>query len=158
MNTQNKRSWRKSWAIALTGLLILTGCNTTSETKEVQMEQKVEEVMQNITYADFLKKVENKESFISLIASDKCSHCRELRNFLKDNSAMFKGKGKIYVLELTKLTKKESEHLANKYPKLRTVPTTYYFKNGEVVDEQVGATPTYVTWVLDNFDKIAKGA
>jgi len=64
-----------------------------------------------------------------------CGPCKMLLPIIEELSKDFEGKVKI-----VKMNVDEAEQTPVKYG-IRNIPTLIFFKNGEVVDKQVGAAP-----------------
>ena len=64
-----------------------------------------------------------------------CGPCKMVHPIMDEMSEEYEGKA-----VFTSLDVEESPTIAAKY-RVRNIPTVLYFKNGEVVDKQVGAVP-----------------
>lgn len=64
-----------------------------------------------------------------------CGPCRMIHPIMEEISEEYDGK-----VLMTKLDVDSNKQTAMKYG-IRNIPTVLYFKNGEVVDKQVGAVP-----------------
>jgi thioredoxin 1 len=64
-----------------------------------------------------------------------CGPCRMIHPIMEEISEEYAGK-----VLMTKLDVDSNKQTAMKYG-IRNIPTVLYFKNGEVVDKQVGAVP-----------------
>lgn len=95
-------------------LFLLTGCE--------------ESPIKNLKYADFQKKIANKETFILEVMQDGCSHCEsftpKFEKVLKEHSIT------AYSLNLAKLAKVEREEFNNNY-EVDGTPTVLFFKDGQ---------------------------
>jgi thioredoxin 1 len=64
-----------------------------------------------------------------------CGPCRMIHPIMEEISNEYEGR-----VLMTKLDVDSNKQTAMKYG-IRNIPTVLYFKNGEVVDKQVGAVP-----------------
>ena len=64
-----------------------------------------------------------------------CGPCRMIAPFVKEISEEFEGKAIVGKVDVD-----NNNSVAVKYS-IRNIPTVLFFKNGEVVDKQVGAAP-----------------
>jgi len=64
-----------------------------------------------------------------------CGPCRMIHPIIEELSAEYEGRAKMVKLDVD-----QNRETAMKYS-VRNIPTVLYFKNGEVVDKQVGAVP-----------------
>lgn len=64
-----------------------------------------------------------------------CAPCKAIAPVLEDLADEYAGKMKIAKVDVT-----ENEETATKYG-IRNIPALYVFKNGEIVDQAVGALP-----------------
>lgn len=94
--------------------IILTGCSN----KHIK----------NISYKDFKKKIESKETFIVYIGRENCSHCISYRPTLE--SVLNEYNIDIYYLGYDKLTEKQSSEIL-KYINISGTPTVAFFTKGE---------------------------
>jgi len=67
-----------------------------------------------------------------------CGPCRMITPFVKEISEEFEGKAVVGKVDVD-----SNNGVASKYG-IRNIPTVLFFKNGEVVDKQVGAAPKKV--------------
>lgn len=67
-----------------------------------------------------------------------CGPCMMVVPIIDELSKQYEGKAII-----GKVNVDENPHIATKYG-IRSIPTVLYFKNGELVDKQVGAAPKNV--------------
>jgi thioredoxin 1 len=64
-----------------------------------------------------------------------CGPCRMIAPFVEQLSQEFEGKAVVGKVDVD-----NNPNIAGKYG-IRNIPTVLFFKNGEVVDKQVGAVP-----------------
>lgn len=64
-----------------------------------------------------------------------CGPCKMVGPFIEQLAAEYEGKAAIGKIDI-----EENDDLATKYA-IRNIPTVLFFKNGEVVDKMVGASP-----------------
>ena len=91
---------------------------------------------QRITDADFEAVV--LQSAIPVVVdfwAEWCGPCKMLLPIVEELSAEYEGKVKV-----VKMNVDEAENIPAQYG-IRNIPTLLFFKNGEVVDKQVGAAP-----------------
>lgn len=74
-----------------------------------------------------------------------CGPCRAIAPLLEELATEFAGKVKI-----TKINTDESQQVASQFG-IQSIPTLLLFKNGQVVDQLVGAVPR--TRLVDMFNK-----
>ena len=63
-----------------------------------------------------------------------CNPCLKMKPIIEELSEEFKGKAKIYRLNVDENTSKAAEY------GVRGIPAYFFFKNGEVVDRVLGTT------------------
>ena len=64
-----------------------------------------------------------------------CAPCKAIAPVLEDLAAEYDGKAKVVKVDVT-----ENQEIAARYG-IRNIPALYLFKDGEVVDQVVGALP-----------------
>lgn len=67
-----------------------------------------------------------------------CGPCRMVAPIVKDIAADFEGRAKVAKMDVD-----SNPEIPTKYG-IRNIPTILFFKNGEIVDKQVGAVPKNV--------------
>ena len=98
----------------MTCLLLLTGCSKGYKgytTNKNYLDKNVK-TYQNITYSDYKKKIDNKETFMLFVWQEGCSHCEAFEPTL--NNVIKKLKIKIYGLDLRSLSEEEYAVFKNK--------------------------------------------
>lgn len=97
--------------------LIVTGCSP-----------KLEEYTK-ISYDDFKKKIENKESFPLVVGSSECSACANyeitMQRFIRDYQV------EVFIIDLTELDEEEYNELKTSISFTAT-PTTVFYEDGEL--------------------------
>lgn len=83
--------------------------------------------LQEISFTDLQSLMNNKKSFILLIAKTNCSHCLNYKPIL--NQVLESNSISAYVIEYDLLTTEEQKELKKICP-VDGVPTTTFFKNG----------------------------
>ena len=64
-----------------------------------------------------------------------CGHCRMVTPIIEELASEYEGK-----VLIGKVDVDDNNDVASKYG-IRNIPTILFFKNGEIVDKQVGAAP-----------------
>ena len=125
--------------IILLSLVIITGCgNKIYDQYNVQKKAKNEtrvKTFTNITYDEYVKKIENKDSFVILLWQTGCSHCEDFEPKL--NKIISYYNLKIYGLNLAELSEEEYDKIKNK-TFIQGTPTTVYIKEGKNSQKLVG--------------------
>lgn len=89
----------------------------------------------DITYDEYTKKLENKESFVLLLYQTGCSHCEsfepKINNIIKEFDLT------IYSLNLANLSEKEYAIVKNK-TFINGTPTTVFIKDGSADEKMIG--------------------
>jgi thioredoxin 1 len=67
-----------------------------------------------------------------------CGPCRMVAPLVKEIATDFEGRAKVYKMDVD-----GNPEIPNKYG-IRNIPTILFFKNGQIVDKQVGAVPKNV--------------
>ncbi|MDD3452893.1 MAG: thioredoxin family protein [Bacilli bacterium] len=116
----------KKIILIILSCFILTACTNTDYTK-AQYE--------DISYEDFMEKVNNNETFIIFLYQTGCTHCEAFEPKL--NEVISNYDLTIYALNLIDLTDEEYAKVENKTFVAGT-PTTVYFKEGKKVSKLVG--------------------
>lgn len=80
-----------------------------------------------LTYEEYSKKIERKDSFILFIWQTDCSHCEEFEPVL--NSVIKENNLEIYSINLKNLSEDEYDKIKNK-TFVKGTPTIVYFKDG----------------------------
>lgn len=89
-----------------------------------------------VTEANFEEKVLKSEVPVVVdLWAEWCGPCKMLTPIMEEMSSEYEGKALI-----TKVDVDSNPGVAAKYG-VRNIPTVLFFKNGEVVDKQVGAVP-----------------
>lgn len=114
--------------LILTIALSLTGCGKKLSTYE------------QISYADFMKKIENKESFPLVVGSSQCSHCADFKitmeKFISDYQVT------VYYIDILTLSTDEYNEFITHVNFGGSTPTTVFITDGEektVYNRIVGA-------------------
>lgn len=108
--------------------LCITGCGSKKTTYT------------ELSYADFMKKIENKESFPLVVGSSQCSHCADFKitmeKFIKDYQVT------VYYVDILKLSEEEYNKFVTIVNFGGSTPTTVFITDGEektVYNRIVGA-------------------
>ena len=81
------------------------------------------------SYADILKMVENKESFVLCISATDCSHCQSFKPKLKKISKDYNTK--IYYIDIDKIDKDDYDKFKTDFSFDGGTPTTLFIIDGE---------------------------
>lgn len=100
---------------------LFTGC-----TKENEVEE--EKYLQEISYSELLKKIENKETFFFEVMQDDCSYCQAFTPKLISVLQEYEIKG--YKLNITKLTKEEHKEFDKNFG-IDGTPETIFITEGK---------------------------
>ena len=84
----------------------------------------------DVSYSDIVKLLEERKTFALLITQDGCIHCENFYPVVGKVSNEYKVK--IYHLNLTKMSEKESQEF-NKIAIISGTPTTIFYENGEEI-------------------------
>ena len=106
--------------LCLSLLLIITGCTTNKVEKKSYVE---------ISYTEYLSKMENQESFILYIGSANCLHCREFTPTLKNVIADYDLE--VFYIDCSKLTL-EQVNLVWDETNIDGTPTVVFVNAGKV--------------------------
>lgn len=99
------------------------------------------ENFKNISYSDF-NTIINKNNAIIYFTSENCTYCEELNKTLE--KILNEIDITIYSLDVSKLSNSEKNEIETKYNS--ATPHLLAFKNGNLVDEIIGASDTYDTY------------
>ncbi len=118
----------KKILIGIVTLFMLTGCSSNN-------------LLQEIDYAEFKEKIENKESFVVYVSKTGCSYCAEyeptLIKVLNDN------KLKAYKVNLANMSSSEKNSVSKKVG-LEGTPTLIYIEQGKSdIDGSLVGSNTY---------------
>lgn len=98
-------------------LPLIVGCNS-SKLKEYE----------EISYDEFITKIDNKDDFILFIGSATCSHCASFKTTI--NSIIQKYQIKIYYIDINKFNV-DQENKFRSYINFGGTPTTVFIYSGE---------------------------
>lgn len=89
-----------------------------------------EDYLNEITYEEFLQKIENKENFVLFVKQDGCSHCRDFEPTFVN--VLDKYDLKANMINLTNLGKESKENLKKfeDSEKITGTPTVIFYENG----------------------------
>lgn len=117
------------------GILFFTGCGNSLYDKYKAVNKGNYKTYQNITYDEYVKKIDDKDTFILFIWQTGCSHCEDFEPKLNE---IIKYYGlEIYGLNLKDLDEEQYAKLKNKTFVTGT-PATVYFKDGAYESKLVG--------------------
>lgn len=124
---------------AMIALFILTGCKL--------------KTYEEITYNEYVEKVENEESFILFIGSATCSHCNDYKSkvekIVKDYQIM------IYYIDINKFTDEQLNKFKTQI-NFSGTPTTVFIENGkEKTDSNGNVSPYRINGNVD-YNKLIK--
>jgi len=88
-----------------------------------------------ITDANFEELVKGEKPLVVDFWAEWCGPCRMITPFIEELAHKYEGKAVI-----GKLNVDENDDVVGQFG-VRNIPTILFFKNGELVDKQVGATP-----------------
>jgi thioredoxin 1 len=89
-----------------------------------------------LTDANFAEKIEKSEKLAVVdLSAEWCGPCRMVSPIIHELAAEYDGR-----IIAGELNVDENPMTTAKY-KVRNIPTVLFFKNGEIVDKQVGAVP-----------------
>ena len=113
--------------------------NDVSEIKNIVIHKELK-VYDNVIFLDKNdKKINIKEFNGNLLLlnfwATWCAPCKAIAPVLEDLAAEYDGKAKVVKVDVT-----ENQEIAARYG-IRNIPALYLFKDGEVVDQVVGALP-----------------
>ena len=98
-------------------LLILTGCGSKKSTYV------------ELSYSDFLKKIENKETFPLVVGSSECSHCADFKitmeKFIEEYQVT------VYYINILNLSTEEYNEFITYVNFGGSTPTTVFINDGE---------------------------
>ena len=151
----------KKLLIILILMLTIVGCTTTNETEDpikdpiVDNNENTNEA-KNITLAEILVKIDEKETFVIMFEMDGCPWCLEALPVYKDTAT--KNDANTYYMnfsdeqdkesfqeefdQLVELLKDHIEFDGEGYP-MFYVPSAYFFLNGEIVLDHTGTVTTH---------------
>lgn len=120
-------------------LIVLTGCKMRS--------------YKEITYNEYVEKIENEENFILFIGSETCSHCNDYKSkvekIVKDYQIM------IYYIDINKFTDEQLNKFKTQI-NFSGTPTTVFIENGkEKTDSKGNVTPYRINGNVD-YNKLIK--
>lgn len=131
---------KKLLLVCLTMVLVLVGC-AQSSSKYIKQE--------GIVVNQIEEKIKNKETFVYVVSSKTCSHCNALKKMLET----YESDKTIYIFETTTASQADVRKLISRYPDLKSTPTTFFYKNGELQHTEVGYKKENITSKLDEFFK-----
>lgn len=96
----------------------------------VLLKNNPEDYLNEITYEEFLQKVENKENFVLFVKQDGCSHCKDFEPTFVN--VLDKYDLKVDMINLTKLRKESKEKVEEfeNSEKVTGTPTVIFYENG----------------------------
>lgn len=126
--------------IIIISLFMITGCGNKMYdnykiTKTGEKNTRVK-TFTNLTYDEYSKKIENKDSFVILLWQTGCSHCEEFEPKL--NKIISHYNLDIYGLNLADLTQEQYAKVKNK-TFIQGTPTMVYIKEGRNSQKLVGS-------------------
>jgi len=93
----------------------------------------------NVTDASFEEEVINSDVPVVVdLWAEWCGPCRMIGPIIEEMSTEYEGRAKMVKVDIDSNPGIPSKH------GVRNIPTVLFFKNGEVVDKQVGAVPKAV--------------
>ncbi len=116
---------KKKIIIVLVLVLIFIGIGTFRVLTEKSLDKSL---LHEVKYDDFVKKIENRDSFALYVGSDECSHCAEYLPTLL--SVVKKYNITLYYLDYGNLSEAESMNLTS-YISISGTPTVCFITNGE---------------------------
>ncbi len=133
----------KKIIILLLSVFIITGCFNKSLSvydnynKSSNFDESTKKVKthKNISYDEYLKKIDNKESFIILLWQTGCSHCEAFEPKLNDVITHYNLN--VYGLNLADLNEEQYQKVKNK-TFISGTPTLVYIEKGVFEDKLVG--------------------
>lgn len=128
----------KKLLLLLVAILLLTGCDKSiySRYEAVKENEALYEKFQDLTYAEYKEKINNKETFVMLLYQTGCSHCETFEPTLNEVVKYYNLE--IYGLNLSTLSEKEYAIVKNK-TFVEGTPTTVYIEEGKYINKIVGA-------------------
>lgn len=129
----------KKILIVLLSLFAITGCGNKvydkyQATKVAKNDTRIK-TYTNITYDEYTKKIEEKESFVILLWQTGCSHCEAFEPKLNKIISYFNLN--VYGLNLAELSEEEYAKVKNK-TFISGTPTMVYIKEGRNSQKLVG--------------------
>lgn len=109
----------KKIIIMLLAFICITGCSGNTKTKKSYQE---------ITYDEYMEKIENNDTFVLFMWQTGCSHCEEFEPTLKNVISEYE-LSDVYALNLAELTDEQYAKIKNK-TFVSGTPTTIYVKEG----------------------------
>ncbi len=102
----------------------------------------------DLTDLEVKKMIDNKETFVVDLKAEWCSPCRMVGPIIDKLSEKYKDK-----IMIGKLNVDENPETSSKF-NIRGIPAVLFFKNGELVDKQIGAAheQIYDTKILNLLD------
>lgn len=91
-----------------------------------------------LTDLEVQRMIDNKQTFVIDLYADWCSPCKTVGPIIDNLSEKYKD-----TLIIGKLNVDENTETTSKFG-IRGIPTVLFFKNGELVNTQVGASPEQV--------------
>ncbi|MEF9961810.1 MAG: lipoprotein [Erysipelotrichaceae bacterium] len=142
---------KKILLIGATLLLLLSGCSNQAYERDSNPGEIIE-----LTYADALAKIKNKESFVLTISQSNCSNCTLLKEmlepYLEDHHVV------IYdaLLDGSMLT---LEQIQADFPEFKGTPDLYVVKKGKLTSHIAGSMEEekFDEWVVKHkLDEVSK--